>query len=228
MAVTVYAAMGDVIGATLVLAHGAGAGQRSAFIVTLATELAACGVEVFTFDFPYMARGGRVPDRAPVMEASYREAIDEARRTSPGAAQSLFIGGKSMGGRMATHVAAADPALAIRGLVLYGYPLHPPGQPQKRRDAHLPSVRRPLLVVQGSRDSFGTPDELTPVFSRLTPPASLHVIEGGDHSFKASSTRPAPLAEIARVTRDWMREVKNSPGLRTQDSGLQEAVQPPR
>ena len=92
--------------------------------------------------------------------------------------------GLSMGGRMATHVAAADRDLPVAGLIMLGYPLHPPGQPQKRRDAHLPSVQRPMLIVQGSRDTFGTPEELGPVLEPLVPRATLHVIRGGDHSFK--------------------------------------------
>jgi predicted alpha/beta-hydrolase family hydrolase len=199
-----YPARGDTVGATFILAHGAGAGQKSAFIVALATELAEQGVAVVTFDFPYMERGGRVPDRAPVLEARYREVIE--RVTADAGPTALFIGGKSMGGRIASQVAAADSALAIAGLVLLGYPLHPPGQPLKRRDAHLPAIRRPILVVQGSRDTFGTPEELAPAFSTLDPPATVHVIAGGDHSFAAGSRKPAPLTAIAAIVRDWIRE----------------------
>src|SRR5262249_54747425 len=123
----------------------------------------------------------------------------------------LFIGGKSMGGRIATHAAAADPALPIDGLVLLGYPLHPPGRPNQLRDAHLPSVRRPMLIVQGERDAFGTPAELKPVLDRLRPTPMLHVIDGGDHSLKISRADKHAQATIygsvqQRIV-DWMRDV---------------------
>ena len=90
-----------------------------------------------------------------------------------------------MGGRIATQVAAANEGLPISGLVLLGYPLHPPGRPDKRRDAHLSSVRRPMLFVQGSRDAFGTPEELSPILASLEPAVTVHVVEGGDHSLAA-------------------------------------------
>ena len=123
------------------------------------------------------------------MIGAVHERLASARRA-------LFIGGKSMGGRIATQVAAADSALPVAGLVLLGYPLHPPGQPEKLRDAHLPSVRRPMLFVQGSRDTFGTPDELAPILVRLSPVPTVHTIPGGDHSFKLSKKDPARQAEI--------------------------------
>lgn len=169
--------------ATLVLAHGAGAGQRSGFMSGWAGAFAALGVDAVTFDFPYTAQGRKLPDHAPVLEACYRAVVRVVRERVPSAGRRLVIGGKSMGGRMATHIAAQDADLPIAGLVLLGYPLHPPGRPAQRRDAHLPAVRRPMLFVQGSRDAFGTPAELQPVLDRIGPTASLHVVEGGDHSF---------------------------------------------
>jgi predicted alpha/beta-hydrolase family hydrolase len=123
----------------------------------------------------------------------------------------LFIGGKSMGGRIATQLAAADRALPIAGLVLLGYPLHPPGRPDKMRDKHLPDVGRPMLFVQGSKDTFGTPMELTPVLRRITPPPAMHVVEGGDHSFKLSTKDAARQAavygDIQRTMVEWIRTV---------------------
>ena len=120
----------------------------------------------------------------------------------------MFIGGKSMGGRIATHVAAADPHLPVRGIVLLGYPLHPPGKPHDRRDAHLPGVGRPMLFVQGSRDAFGTPSELAPALDGLVPAALVHAVEGGDHSLKVSrSGGPAQTAVYDRVQHaivDWI------------------------
>src|SRR5262249_21487579 len=142
-------------------------------------------LDVVTFNFLYTERRRGAPDRRPMLDACYREVIIATRRriadTTP-----LFIGGKSMGGRIATHVAADDPGLAVSGIVLLGYPLHPPGKPTERRDAHLASVGRPMLFVQGSRDAFGTPDELSPILEKLKPKPALHVVEGGDHSFKAT------------------------------------------
>src|SRR5207247_1996989 len=134
------------------------------------------------------------------------------------ARERLFIGGKSMGGRAATHVAAEASGLpgpsevdgtSIRGLILLGYPLHPPGRPDQLRDAHLPDVKRPMLFVQGSRDTFGTPSELAPILERLSPRPTLHVVEGGDHSFKISGKdsakrQPAVYAEIQDTIAHWM------------------------
>ena len=178
------------------LGHGAGAGHDSPFIVEFAKALSALGLDVITFNFLYMEEKRKLPDRGPVLEETYRAVIEHAREQVESAGRALFIGGKSMGGRIATQVAAADAALPIAGLVLLGYPLHPPGQPQKLRDAHLPQVRRPMLFVQGSRDAFGTPEELAPILARLDPPPAVHVVDGGDHSFKLSRKDPARQAAI--------------------------------
>lgn len=195
------------IGATFIVAHGAGAGQQSPFMIAFAEAMANLGFDVVTFNFPYTEQKRRLPDRAPVLEACYAAVIHETLRRIPSATQHLFIGGKSMGGRMATQLAAADSSLPIAGLVLLGYPFHPPGKPEKRRDAHLPSVGRPMLVVQGSKDAFGTPDELRPVFDAL-PAATLYVVEGGDHSFKVSRAAGASQAAIDTRIRheiaEWM------------------------
>jgi predicted alpha/beta-hydrolase family hydrolase len=180
----VYESQASAIGASLILAHGAGSGQRSPFIVEFAQALAARGLDVVTFNFPYTELGRKVPDRRPVLDACYTAVIDAVRRSVPSARQALFAGGKSMGGRIATHVVAADADSQVRGLVLLGYPLHPPGKPSERRDAHLPDLRRPALIVQGSRDTFGTPAEFDDVIGRMSPRPTLHVVERGDHSFK--------------------------------------------
>ena len=195
----VYAAAGDdhpPLGSTLILGHGAGAGQRSVFLVDLARALSALGVDVVTFNFLYTEQGRRMPDRAPALEACYRAVIDAVRAHVESARRALFIGGKSMGGRMATQVASADPRLPIAGLVLLGYPLHPPGRPSERRDKHLPAIGRPMLFVQGTRDAFGTPDELTPIVGALVPAPTLHVVANGDHSFKLSKKNPEVQAAV--------------------------------
>ena len=203
--------------ATLVLGHGAGADQRSSFMTFCGRSLSSLGIETVTFNFLYTEQKRRVPDRQPVLEACYRAVVDAVHGRIDGR-RPLFIGGKSMGGRMATHIAAADPELPIRGLVLLGYPLHPPGRPGERRDAHLPSVGRRTLFVQGGRDTFGTPQELTPVVSSMSPPGELHVVAGGDHSFKvtraareAAGAAPVPQGEvndgIMRTIASWIERV---------------------
>jgi predicted alpha/beta-hydrolase family hydrolase len=178
----------------LVLAHGAGAGQRHPFMVTFARGLAERGIDVVTFDFPYMAQKRKVPDKAPVLEAAFRDAVAEARR-EVGSDRRLFIGGKSLGGRMATHL-AANGLPDLQGVVLLGYPLHPPGKPGQPRVAHLPQITVPVLIVQGARDAFGTPDEIRLAFAPLGARATLHVVESGDHSLSVPRSAPVSQQEI--------------------------------
>jgi predicted alpha/beta-hydrolase family hydrolase len=196
--------------AAVILAHGAGAGQHSPFMTSFAQAIAALGVDVVTFNFPYTEQKRRLPDRRPVLESCYRSTLEAVRQAVPSARDALFIGGKSMGGRIATQVAAADANMPVTGLVLLGYPLHPPGKPTERRDAHLPDVRRPVLFVQGSRDAFGTPEELAPVVARMSPPGVVHIVEGGDHSFKVSraGAQASVFASVQRKMVDWMNEHK--------------------
>ena len=194
----------DSSSAALVVGHGAGAGQKSPFMVRTAEGLAARGIATATFDFPYITAGRHVPDRAPVLEQAWRDAIARAQQELSGLP--LFIGGKSMGGRISSHVAAQD-IEGVSGLIFLGYPLHPPGKPEQRRDAHLPAVRQPMLFVQGTRDAFGTADEIRALLPRLQR-ATLHEVPGGDHSFKVSG-RGAPkpdavLASILDVAGAWM------------------------
>jgi uncharacterized protein len=198
--------------ATLVLAHGAGAPQRHPFMVTFARALSARGIDVLTFNFLYIEQRRKVPDRMPQLVTCYRAIIGAARAYVASARERLFIGGKSMGGRAATHVAADDPSLPIAGIVLLGYPLHPPGRLDQVRDAHLPDVRRPMLFVQGSRDSFGTPSELKPVLASLLPTPTLHHVEGGDHSFTlagrdAKARQAAVYTEIQDAIVEWIHQV---------------------
>jgi predicted alpha/beta-hydrolase family hydrolase len=197
--------------ATLVLAHGAGAPQQSAFITDFARGLSDRGVEVLTFNFLYTEQQRRVPDRTEKLDACYRAAVSAARLHfgRPG----VFIGGKSMGGRIATHLAAADDAdaLGINGVVALGYPLHPPGKPQQLRAAHLSRIRVPTLIVQGERDPFGTPAELQPVLETMSAEVTLHVVENGDHSLAPSRQKDhvaALYAEIQDLIAKWMRDRK--------------------
>jgi hypothetical protein len=202
MEFTVYRS--DAATAAMVVAHGAGAGQTSSFMVRTARGLAARGIVTGTFDFPYISAGRRVPDRADALERCWRDAIGRAREVLGGLP--LFIGGKSMGGRIASHVAAQG-CDGLAGLVFLGYPLHPPGKPDQRRDAHLPAIVEPMLFVQGTRDAFGTADEIRALLPRLQH-ATVHEVPGGDHSFKVSG-RGAPqpdavLDSVLDVVRDWV------------------------
>ena len=164
-------------------------------MVRVARGLSARGINTATFDFPYMKARRSVPDRAPVLEASWREAI-AAARTEFGALP-LFIGGKSMGGRIASHVASqGEPG--ISGLVFFGYPLHPPGKPDQKRDAHLPQIAAPMLFVQGSRDAFGTTEEIRRLLPSLQR-ATIHEVTGGDHSLKMSSVKAKQDETMERV-----------------------------
>jgi len=208
----VYPASKNDRASTLILAHGAGAGQRSAFMVNVARAIASLGVRVVTFNFLYIEQRRRIPDRAPVLESCYRAVIEEVR--SKFGDSPIFIGGKSMGGRIATQVAAADPDQRIAGIVLLGYPLHPPGRPQQRRDKHLPEITCPMLFVQGSRDAFGTPEELAPIVESLGPSrATLYVVNGGDHSFKVGRADTAKqgvvLADVDRTVAAWIQQVSS-------------------
>ena len=162
-----------------VFAHGAGGAMDTPFMTTVARELGQRGIRVVRFEFPYMAArrtGGKrgAPDREPVLLNAWREVVAEF-----GGGPRLFIGGKSMGGRMATLVADE---LQVRGAVVFGYPFHPPGQPNKLRTAHLENLATPMLVLQGERDLFGTRDDVAGY--RLSPQIRIEWIPDGDHSLK--------------------------------------------
>lgn len=185
----------------LVLAHGAGAPQSHPFMVAAAEGLAARGVTVVTFDFVYTEKKKKLPDRAPRLESCWRAVLAAVRAREPGAA--VLIGGKSMGGRIASQIAAgeaSEPGAAteagLAGLVFLGYPLHPPGKPTQLRAAHLPKVSAPMLFVQGEKDAFGTPDELRPVLAGSGAGARVVVVPGGDHSFKVPKRGGVTQAEV--------------------------------
>ena len=177
----------EAAGQVILLAHGAGAPMDSPFMADIAARLGAAGVRVARFEFPYMAvrrTGDRKPppDREPKLRDAFWVAIASVRARHPEAA--LFIGGKSMGGRIASMIAdeAAEHGHRIAGVVCLGYPFHPPGKPEKMRTAHLEAMRTPCLIVQGTRDTFGTPDDVAAY--TLSDAITLHWIESGDHSLK--------------------------------------------
>ena len=195
----------------LILAHGAGANQTSAFMVHFASALAGRSITTVTFNFLYTEQSKRLPDRNDKLEACYRCVIEAVRDGGiPGITrQTLIIGGKSMGGRIASQVVAGG-ADHIAGLVLLGYPLHPPGRPEQLRTKHLANIRVPMLFVQGSRDAFGTPDELQPIIRGLKAPADLFVVEGGDHSYKvpkrSGRTQDEVYESVLGEIERWIRQ----------------------
>jgi predicted alpha/beta-hydrolase family hydrolase len=191
----------------IILAHGAGAGQRHPFITGVARQLAKAGVDAWTFNFPYVEQKRRAPDRAPVLEDRFRQVIAFARE-SAGAPGALFIGGKSMGGRIATHLAAQGDPMA--GVFALGYPLHPPGKPEQLRTAHLGAIRVPVLIVQGERDAFGTPAELRQAIGAMKARVTLEVVEGGDHSLATRGRSADQLHEwLATVITEWTGSIQH-------------------
>jgi predicted alpha/beta-hydrolase family hydrolase len=165
--------------ATLVLAHGAGAGMEHPFLGGLAHALNDDGVATLRFNFPYREAGKKFPDRPPAAIAAWRAVMAEAASRSEG--EPLWAAGKSFGGRMASMAVAEG--MPAEGLVYLGYPLHPPGKPEKLRDEHLYGLTLPMLFLQGTRDTFATPELLENVVARIGPAATIEWWEGGDHSF---------------------------------------------
>jgi uncharacterized protein len=208
------AATGHLTRTTMILAHGAGADQTSGFMVQIATSLSARGVNAVTFNFVYSEQGRRLPDRNDRLESCWRAVIAVVRDGHPAlpragnSASKLVIGGKSMGGRIASQIAAARED-GIAGLVFLGYPLHPPGRPDKLRSAHLADIRVPMLFVQGSRDTFGRPDELRSAVAGMKVSADLCVVDGGDHSFKVPKRAALPQDRVYDVVLEdimrWLR-----------------------
>jgi predicted alpha/beta-hydrolase family hydrolase len=177
------------------------------FMESIALGLAASGIATFRYQFPYMQEGRRRPDPQHLLEATVRSATREANRVFEGL--ELFAGGKSMGGRMTSNAASHEPLPGVRGLIFLGFPLHPPGKPGDARGTHLAKVNLPMLFLQGTRDNFANLELLQPVVQRLG--VTLHIIEGGDHSFKvlkrAGRSPGEVLAELVGAIQAWGRGV---------------------
>jgi predicted alpha/beta-hydrolase family hydrolase len=188
----------------VVLGHGVGGNRHTPMLVALASALERSGRAALVYNFPYSEKRLRRPDPPALLEAAAREAAAVARSAS--GALRVVHGGRSMGGRIASQVVAAGEPAA--GLVLLGYPLHPPGQPEKRREAHLPAVTVPMLFVQGTRDAFARPDLLEALVARLSPRAERHDVAAADHSFgvlKRSGRTPTDVEEeVVRTVLDWL------------------------
>lgn len=188
-----------------VFGHGAGAGMRHSFMERVAAELAEREIATFRYQFPYMEKGRSRPDYGAKLIATVRSAVAEAHSLTGDLP--LVAGGKSMGGRMTSMAAAKEPLPGVAGLVFLGFPLHPAGKPGTERSEHLFEVELPMLFLQGDRDRLAEPDLLTPVCTRLGSTATLHVVEGGDHSFhvlkRSGRTDDEVMRELADTMRTW-------------------------
>lgn len=196
----------------LVFGHGAGAGMRHSFMQAMTERLAARGLATFRYQFPYLEKGGRRPDPPGVLAATVREAFAAAAAAAPGLP--LLAGGKSMGGRLTSVAAARGELPGLRGLVFFGFPLHPAGRPSTDRAAHLPDVPAPMLFLQGTRDSLADLGLLRPICEKLGARANLQVIDGADHGFhvlKSSGRTDAEvLDELAEVAVAWADSLANN------------------
>jgi predicted alpha/beta-hydrolase family hydrolase len=199
----------------LVLAHGAGAGHDHPWMRRVAEGLPARGVSVATFNFPYKDKGRGAPDPGPVLEAAYQDVWREAIAAAPDAT-AYFAGGKSMGGRIASQAAARSLfSPPPGGLIFFGYPLHPPGKPAQRRDRHLPDVTAPMLFIGGTRDPFGSPEEIQDLVTSLGDSATLHLVDGGDHSLavpKRQDPNGDALDRAMDVAAEWLRALTTRNG----------------
>ena len=207
------AAKNNRAGVTIILGHGAGADQMSGFMRMAAEGLAARGLDALTFNFLYKEQKRGAPDPKAKLESCYRAVIDAARQQKKLKDNRLVIGGKSMGGRIASQVAAED-SDGIAGLVYLGYPLHPPGRLDKMRDEHLPRIKAPMLFVQGSRDAFGGEEEIRATIKKHRLDATLYAIAGGDHSFKVPKSVGIPQMDVYQALMDevarWTKSLPNS------------------
>ncbi len=203
----------------LVLAHGAGAGMSHPFMEKLAGELGCVGVSTLRYQFPYMEKQRRVPDSLAILTATVVAAVRAAAETVPGLA--LLAGGKSMGGRMTSQAAAQQPLDGVRGLVFFGFPLHPPNRPGTKRADHLAKVTVPMLFLQGARDTLADLNLLRPVCANLGSRATLHVIATADHSFhvlKSSGRSDAEvLRELAETVVSWAERIEGIQSKPAQD-----------
>ncbi len=184
--------------ACFVFAHGAGAGMTHSFMDAFAAGLSDRGIASLRYQFPYMEKGSKRPDPPAIAQATARAAVTEAGRIFPGLA--LIAGGKSFGGRMTSQAQAASPLSGVRGIAFVGFPLHPAGKPSTDRADHLATIEIPMLFLQGTRDSLAEVALIEGVVQRLGSRATLHLVEGADHSFHV-------LARSGRKDAEVMNEI---------------------
>ena len=189
----------------LTLAHGAGAGMRHPFMEKLAAQLASVGVATLRYEFPYMEQRKSRQDAPPVLHERVAAAAEAARKAAP--ELPLLAGGKSFGGRMTSQAAAEGLLLGVKGIVFFGFPLHPPNRPGTSRADHLAKVSVPMLFLQGTRDEFAPLDLLRPIGESLGSRATLHVIDGADHGFhvlkRSGRTDNEVMRELAQAVASW-------------------------
>jgi uncharacterized protein len=194
----------DAARACFVFAHGAGAGMTNSFMEAFAAGLCRHSIASLRFQFPYMEKGSKRPDPPAIAQAAVRAAVAEARRHFP--ELPLIAGGKSFGGRMTSQAQAAAPLEGVRGLAFLGFPLHPSGKPSSDRAAHLAKIHIPMLFLQGTRDSLAEPGLIEPVVKGLSS-ATLHLVDGADHSFhvlaRSGRNDREVLGEILDVFASW-------------------------
>jgi hypothetical protein len=191
--------------ALLVFAHGAGAGMGHRFMSGMSNRLGERGIGTFRYQFPYAEAGKKRPDPQPILLATVRSAVRRAGEEG----LPLLAGGKSMGGRMTSLAASAEPLPDVRGIVFFGFPLHPPGKPGAERAAHLSDVTVPLLFLQGTRDTLAKLELIEPVIDNLGNAATLHVADGADHGFhvqkRSGRTDADVMDELADAVVVWAR-----------------------
>jgi predicted alpha/beta-hydrolase family hydrolase len=194
---------------TVIVAHGAGNDMNSPFLSAVHEGLAACGYCTVKFNFPYKEHGRRAPDPSSVLEACYRRVVAAVRDDPQIAPRRLVIGGKSLGGRIASHLAASGED--VTGLLFLGYPLHPAGQVDRLRSAHLDRIRVPMLFFVGTRDPLCRLELLQRTVQQLPAPTTVHIIEGGDHSFDVPKAlrrdRRSIWNEIVTVSAQWLQKL---------------------
>lgn len=194
---------GDRSAAAVILAHGAGQGMHSPFMTYFHNVLARRGFLSVRFNFDYMDAKRKVPDPQPKLQSRYRSVVqDVIAQYKPGR---LVVGGKSMGGRVASYIAGDTPG--IDGLVFLGYPLHPPAKPDQLRDEHLYSLRLPMLFISGTKDTFARRDLLERVVEKIGQYATLVWVEGGDHSLKRGRKAGESLENAAETIDQWVRRI---------------------
>jgi len=193
----------------LLFAHGAGDDMRHRFMENMSHELASLGIATLRYQFPYTERKSKRPDPKPILLATVRSAVALANDVSDGLP--LLAGGKSMGGRMTSLAASEEPLPGVRGIVFFGFPLHPAGEPSTERAEHLSNVKLPILFLQGTRDALADLTLLKPIGKKLGKRVTLRVIDEADHSFhvpKRSGRSDADvLAELARTVAEWSTSV---------------------
>ncbi len=185
----------------MTLAHGAGAGMDHSFMVTLASSLAAAGIATLRFNFPFTEHKKGRPDSPAVAHQTIAAALSHAHASFP--ALPVFASGKSFGGRMTSQYLSANSRPEVKGIVFYGFPLHPAGKPATERAEHLKEVKMDMLFLQGTKDDLATWGLIASVCASL-PKASLLRIEGANHAFKAGKQDVMSL--LVKATRDWIAE----------------------